>query len=186
MLLSGFVFTQTYKSSYEVMFPLYENYLNQFGIYYLGSQDRFLMVSGEIDSLIAQPNEQQYFDSLLLEVRQGYSEFIAWKPNDFKLLPDTNVIFTFGFYLSDKTLDWATEFAFGIVNVRDNLIVNHHRYEVNDTTLNIKSIDILEDWVKDENNKTNFFGSWVLSTNYEGVTEVFDFYHAVFGESSDE
>ena len=184
MLLSGSVFSQTYKSSYEVMFPLYENYLNQFGIYYLGSHDRFLMVSGEIDSLIAQPNEQQYFDSLLLEVRQGYSEFITWKPNDFKLLPDTNVIFTFKSYLSDKTLDWATEFAFGIIDVSDHLIVNYHRCEINDTTLNIKSIDILENWYKDEKNKTNSFGSWVLSTNYEGVTEVFDFYHAVFGESS--
>jgi len=160
VVVSGLAFGQHH---YILIDDDTKNYLNQFGIFYIGSHDRYLVTSGEVEELPGGPETTA-------EVKRDYAQFIKWKPANFKLLPDANPVLTFKTYFSDKILEDATEFAVGFCGTDKFKIVNYTKCEVNNIKLNVKSIDILETCIVDTNK--NIFSVFIFVTNYDGVTEL--------------
>lgn len=163
VFVNGLAFSQ---SNYELMTADEKDFLNQFGIFYIGSHDRYLMISGEVEDLPGGPETTA-------EVKRDYAQFIKWKPADFKLLPDVNPVLTFKTYFSDKILEDATEFAAGFCSDDKFKIVNYTKCEVNNIKLNVKSIDIIETYVT--KGEDTAFSCFIFVTNFDGVTELLTF-----------
>lgn len=153
------------SNAYESIFFSQIDFLNQFGISYIGSHDRYLVESGYVDSLPSGPNSD-----IAKEIRSDYAKFVNWAPYKFKTLPDTNQVISFETYFSDKVLEDATAFAFGAVSTKNEKIVNYAHIDVNDRNANVKSIDILETYISTKNG--GGFASIIFFTNFDGVTEL--------------
>jgi hypothetical protein len=158
--VNGLVFGQVNYSSID---NDTKNYLNQFGIFYIGAHDRYLVVSGKVEDL---PGGTE----TTAEIKRDYAQFIKWKPANFKLVPDVNPVLTFKTYFSDKILEDATEFAVGFCGADKFKIVNYTKCEVNNIKLNVKSIDIIETCII-EGNET-VFSVFIFFTNHDDVTEL--------------
>jgi hypothetical protein len=178
VFVNGLLFSQVEYGSFDENTQKYLNgqygsiddntqkYLNQFGIFYIGSHYRYLVTSGEVENLNGG-------SETTARIKQEYAQFIKWKPENFKLLPEPIQVLTFKTYFYGKILEEDTEFAVGFCGTDHFKIVNYAQCEVNNVKLNVKSIDIIEVYMGSGNDSA--YGVFIFFTNYEGITELLTF-----------